>query len=191
MKRSAALVLAGILASFPLCSMTYYVLDLRGGSHIYATDAPVRKGRLTLFHRYPDGVTMSLSAAEVLGVRTATATEPPPQTERLAPGQTLSIGGVMEGPSQAATPPGPATEPSGYADSSSGGYLDSGYGYGYWGGYVPPPRPVPPPPRTNIGPNGFPILAPPGSAGSTPPAIGPNGFPILALAPPAAPQRQP
>jgi hypothetical protein len=187
MKRSAGFVLAGILASLPLTSMTYYVLELRGGSHIYATDAPVRKGRVTLFHRYPDGVYMSVSASEVIGVQAAT--EPPRQTERLAPGQTLYIGGVMEGPSHAAAPVGPAPEPSGYADSSSGGYLDSGYGY--WGGYAPPPRPVPPPPRTNIGPNGFPILAPPGTAGSTPPAIGPNGFPILAPAPPVASPRQP
>ena len=61
-----------------------------------------------------------------------------------------------------------------------------GYGYGYtgygWGGSVRPSSPavpVAPAAATRIGPNGFPILAPRGSPGSTPPAIGPNGFPIL------------
>jgi hypothetical protein len=72
--------------------------------------------------------------------------------------------------------------------------------YGYWppygGGYVgsspffprhhfPRHRPALPPqtgfPR--IGPNGFPILAPPNGPGGTPPPIGSNGFPVLSKAP--------
>src|SRR5262245_51829657 len=83
-RRSAWMLFAGILASFPLSSTTYYVLELRGGSHIYATAPPVRKGRLTLFHRYPDGIYMSVSSPEL--VRVETATEPPPSTEKFAPG---------------------------------------------------------------------------------------------------------
>ena len=73
-------------------------------------------------------------------------------------------------------------------------YFDSSYGYGdydYWGGgYVPPPRPGPVPP-SRIGPNGYPILAPPGTAGSVPPPIGPNGYPIISPPPPVvAPRRR-
>ena len=191
MKRSAWMLVAGILASFPLRSMSYYVLELRGGSHIYATDVPVRKGRLTLFHRYPDGVFMSLSSSEV--VKVETAQEPPAAasagSEKLAPGELRYIGGMLHGPGHPAPerPVAPA-EPPAYGDSGYGGYVD--YGYGYWGGgSLPPPRPVPPPSAggPNIGPNGFPIIAPPSSPGSVPPPIGSNGFPIIA--PPSAPRR--
>jgi hypothetical protein len=179
--------------------MSYYVLELRGGSHIYATDVPVRKGRLTLFHRYPDGVFMSVSSSEL--VKVETAQEPPPAAaaagEKLAPGDVRYIGGALHGPGH----PGPdhsataSGEPPAYSDSASGGYID--YGYGYWGGGGSlPPRPVPPPSAggPNIGPNGFPIIAPPGTAGSVPPPIGSNGFPIIgppSQPPPvAAPRKQ-
>lgn len=189
MRRLAWLVLTGVLASFPLSSISYYVIELRGGSHIYATDAPVRKGRLTLFHRYPDGVYVSLGSSEV--VRVETSREPPPLTARkFQPGDTLYIGSALQGPGYVSSqPPAPA---------DAGVSPDDGYGYGGftgygWGGYAPPPRPGPPPApvRTNIGPNGFPILAPPGSPGSVPPAIGPNGFPIIAPQPPVASPRRP
>jgi hypothetical protein len=185
------MVLVGILASLPLTSLGYYVLELRGGSHIYATDLPIRRGRLTLFHRFPDGVYMSLSSAEV--VKVEAAKEPPPvkAAEKLAPGELRYVGGDLHGPG-ADRPP--AEHPAG---SEAPAYSDNGYaGYGdsYWGGgYVPPPRPVPHPPAggPNIGPNGFPIIAPPGSPGSVPPPIGANGFPILAPQPPvAAPRKQ-
>jgi hypothetical protein len=187
------MVLAGILASFPLSSMSYYVLELRGGSHIYATDLPVRKGRLTLFHRYPDGVYISVSSSEL--VKIEAAQEPPPAEPakaagKFAPGDLRYIGGELHGPG--ADRPAPAQPASGEPPA----YTDGGYGYydyGYWGGGYVPPRPVPPPPAggSHIGPNGFPIIAPPGSPGSVPPPIGSNGFPIIAPQPPvAAPRRQ-
>jgi hypothetical protein len=52
-KRLAIMVFAGILASSLLPSMTYYVLEVRGGSQ----QGNRRAGAygLTLFHRYPDG----------------------------------------------------------------------------------------------------------------------------------------
>jgi hypothetical protein len=185
--RAAGLVLAGILASSLLPSTTYYVLELRGGSQVYATDAPVRKGRLTLFHRYPDGVFVSLASADV--VKVETAQEAPRQAEKFAPGDVRYIGPALHGPGRPAPEPAPAPDANAYAGYADGGYLDSGYG---WGGGYAPPRPGPQPPvRSNIGPNGFPIIAPPGSPGSVPPAIGANGFPILAPQPPvASPRRQ-
>ncbi len=138
---------------------------------------------MLLFHRYPDGVYMSLAASEVVGV---VALSEPPQPEGLAPGQTLFVGPAIEGPGFAAPPP--ATVQTGPPAEMT---IDWGYGYygSYWGGggYVPRPRPPGPPPVAppqRIGPNGFPILAPPGSAGSVPPPIGPNGFPILSPQPP-------
>ncbi len=190
------MLLAGILASFPLGSLSYYVLELRGGSHIYATDVPVRKGRLTLFHRYPDGSFMSLSSSEVLKVEAATEAPPPAVpagSGKLAPGDLRYIGGELHGPGHAPSElPAASSEPPAYGDSGYGGYVD--YGYGYWGGgTLPPPRPAPPPPSggPGIGPNGFPIIAPPGSPGSVPPPIGSNGFPIIAPQPPVAAPRRP
>ena len=35
--------------------LSYYALEMRGGSRIFAVDQPVRKGSVVLFHRYPDG----------------------------------------------------------------------------------------------------------------------------------------
>jgi hypothetical protein len=179
MKRAVCLVLAGFLASSALSSMTYYVVELRGGSRILASDVPVRKGRLTLFHRHPDGAYMSVSSAEVVQVESAQET--PRQADRFLPGDTVYIGPALQGPSHA-TVEAAAGGAAGATSSGSDGSMGYGYGYwGYgWGGAAPPPRPVPPGAGSNIGPNGFPILAPRGSAGSTPPPIGANGFPILA-----------
>ena len=168
-------VAALLTVSLPLFSMTYYVLRLRGGSRLHALDEPVRKGRLLLFHRYPDGVFISLEAAEVENI---VPEQEAPKGEALEPGQTLFIGPAVEGPRFEALPPAPA--PPEMVVEPSWGY--SGW---WWGGGVVLPRtPVPPLVPSRIGPNGFPILAPPGSPGSAPPPIGPNGFPILAPQPP-------
>ena len=178
MKQAPGFVLAGLLASSLLASMPYYALELRGGSRVYSTDAPVRKGRLMLFHRYPDGVLMSLAAGDVEKV---VAVESPPSEEKLAPGDVRFIGGALEGPGF--QPPAPAAGQAPMASQPDYGYGYTGY---WWGGYVPSPRPpMPGPvPPSRIGPNGFPILAPPGSPGSMPPPTGPNGFPVLAPQPP-------
>lgn len=179
MKRAAGLTVASIFAAFLASASSYYALEVRGGSRVFAADEPVRKGRMMLFHRYPDGVYMSLAASEVEKV---IALQEPPQPAGLAPGQEISIGSPLPGPGFVAPPP---------AEASQAVSMDQGYGYSgsYWGGggYVAPRPPVPP---SRIGPNGFPILAPAGSAGSTPLPIGPNGFPVLAPQAPA-PARRP
>jgi hypothetical protein len=183
MKLAAGLVFAAILAASEGVATSYYALEIHGGSRIYAMDKPVRKGRVVLFHRYPDGVYMSLAAAEVEEV-VSVAEAPAP--EGLAPGQSRYLGQATYGPYAEIAPAAPAGPQPNMP-------MDSGYGYydAYWGGGYLPPRPVPPPfaPPSRIGPNGFPILAPPGTAGSVPPAIGPNGFPILAPAAPVPPGR--
>jgi hypothetical protein len=177
MKRAASLAFAAIFAASALPSMTYYALELRGGSRIFSLDAPVRKGRVLLFHRFPDRVYMSVSAAEVERV---VASEDAPKPEKLAPGQTVFIGPAVEGPRYEAPPS--VTSPDMVVDGGS----DYGYGGFYWGGYVlPPPRPPIPPVvvPSRIGPNGFPIIAPPGTPGSVPSRIGTNGYPILSPQP--------
>jgi hypothetical protein len=189
MKRLALLLFGGLLTAAAGLSSTYYAIELKGGSRLYAVDRPVQKGRVFLFHRYPDGTYMSLLAVEVGSVVTLAEA---PQPDRHAPGETLYIGPPLPGPS--APPPanaGPAGPP-----LSGGAYADDyGYGYSGWGwgggGSGPPSRPPGAMPPGRIGPNGYPILAPPGSPGSTPPPIGPNGFPILSPQPPVASPRRP
>jgi hypothetical protein len=189
--RLATIALTTLLA-LPSClgSMTYYALELRGGSRFFALDRPVRKGRLVLFHRYPDGVFVSLAAQELERI-VPTDGPPKPEGQGLAPGQTVFIGTAVEGPGYEAPPaegpPGPPAPDQGYGDY---------YGYGYtgwwWGGGGPvrPPGPPHRPPPALVGPNGFP-MSPPGTIGSQPLPIGPNGFPILAPQPPhASPRRR-
>lgn len=168
----AALVSLLLLTAAPPATKSVHQIELRGHVRILSADAPVRSGRLYLFHRYPDDVYMSVPAEDVLGIAvTKVESRPkPPDTVFLGP---TGEGYPADAVSQASTPP-PETYEMGYP----------GY-YGYWdGGYVPPrpPRPGPPPPAL-VGPNGFPLLP-----GSPPPLpIGPNGFPILAPSPPPRP----
>ena len=187
MKTFAGLALGCLLLASDATSSTYYALEVRGGSRIYALDRPVQKGRVYLFHRFPDGVYMSLSASEVEKV--ASETEPPPTKGGLQPGQSVDVGGLVPWTGVTAPAAAPAPPASYGAVGIDSGYGYSDYGWG-GGGYVPPPRPGPVPP-TRIGPNGYPILAPPGSPGSTPPPIGPNGYPILAPQAPAPSPRRP
>src|SRR5215471_4845180 len=85
MKTFAGLVLGCLLLASDATSSTYYALEVRGGSRIYALDRPVQKGRVYVFHRFPDGVYMSLAVSEVEKV--ASETEPPPAKGGLQPGQ--------------------------------------------------------------------------------------------------------
>src|SRR5262245_30275978 len=165
---------------------SYYALELKGGSRVYALDKPAQKGKLYLFHRYPDGVYLSLSASEVTKVSTLEA-EPQP-SEKLAPGETVYVGPALHGPGYEAPP----YQPQSYANGSS--YSDYNYGYSdsYWGGgdYFPSPRPPAHVPPSRIGSNGYPILAPPGSPGSVQPPIGSNGYPIISPPVQVAPRRR-
>jgi hypothetical protein len=182
------LTVIGVAAAALAGPVKYYAIEVRGGSRILSVDLPARKGRVVLFHRYPDGIYMSLSASEVEKVSSLEAA-PPPAPGELVPGQTVYVGPALSGPAFQAPP---STGPDMVVTAPNSGY---GYDYGYYGdgGYLPPLPPGPPAPRvpSRIGPNGFPILAPPGSPGSVPPPIGPNGFPILAPQPPVVSPRRP
>ena len=190
MFRLLSCFLAGALAASAssAASSRYYALELKGGSQVFSVDVPLKQGRVLVFHRYPDGTYMSLSASEVEKI--VAREGEPPKPEKLAPGETVYVGNAVEGPGYVMPEAPPSSPP-------YGEYYDPGYGYNEysWGGgyYQPsrPPRPPGPPPPSRIGPNGYPILAPPGTAGSVPPPIGPNGFPILAPPPVVASPRRP
>ncbi len=159
-------------------AQTLRLIELRGNARILSADAPVRKGRVYLFHRYPDGVYMSIAAEDVLGIAVTTA--PTVQGD----GGVVALGPTGEG--QSSGPSVPANSGSGAPSAT----YDQGYP-GYYGDcfacWVPPVRPPHPgsPPPALVGPNGFPLL--PGSPPPNP--VGPNGFPILA--PPPAPAPRP
>src|SRR6266542_1924298 len=173
-------LLAGFIAlvgAAALLAGSLYVLELKGGALIFALDRPMEKGRLLVFHRYPDGLYTSLAAEEVVKILAGASA---PRTERFQPGETMVLGNEVEGPTpEEATTTTPPPGPSSYSPADSGYGISWGYGFGGHPRPIPPVRPAP----SNIGPNGFPILAPPGSPGSVPPRIGPNGFPILAPTP--------
>jgi len=185
MALTGLLLLAGLARATPATpgSMTYYALEIRGGSHLYAADKPVRKGKVVLFHRYPDGGFVSLPATEVVSMAPIEAPPKPREgEEKLAPGATVYVGPALEGPRYDL--PAPVEAPPAFDSGYGYGFYDYGYGYGYGGGGYVPPRPGRPAPPSNIGSNGFPIIAPPGTPGSVPNPIGANGYPILAPQPP-------
>ncbi|HEY7111529.1 MAG TPA: hypothetical protein VIA45_01235 [Thermoanaerobaculia bacterium] len=156
---------------------TVHQIELRGNGRVLAKDAPVRRGRVYLFHRYPDGVYMSVAADDVRGIAVTTVDEKP------KPVETVLLGPTGEGqtvlPSEANAPPAPPADD------------DDSYFLGYYGGCSgcygpvrPSPRPPAPPPAL-VGSNGFPLMP-----GSPPPLpIGPNGFPIIAPQPPVVSPR--
>jgi len=173
---AAALLMLGIAR--PLAAKIIHQIELRGDVRVLSADTPVRKGRLYLFHRYPDGVYMSVPAEDVLGIASTTAPDP-----RKTP-DTVALGPTGEGqPTIDAVAAGSGASPSSYDQGYPGYYGYSGDCYGCSGPPVRPPHVRPPPPAL-VGPNGFPML--PGSPAPLP--IGANGFPILAPPPQASPR---
>src|SRR5262245_15158000 len=102
MKTVAGSILTSLLVCSPGLPTSYYALQVPGRSRISAMDRPGRKGRVYLFHRYPDGVYMSLAATDVAKVVALTE---PPAPERLAPGQAVYVGPALPSNGFAPAPP--------------------------------------------------------------------------------------
>ena len=160
-----------LLGAVPVRARTVHQLELRGDARILSLDTPVRNGRVLLFHRYPDGVLLSVPATDVLGV---SKTNVPTNVEGLRQTETIFLGPTGEGHAVEPTSP-PAASASDSGMSFDYGYAD--YGYGCCSG-PRPPRPGALPPAL-VGPNGYPM-----APGTKPLPIGSNGFPILAPTPP-------
>lgn len=202
-RRIALLALLAFSIAGLTAAATIYRIELRGHSQLLSSDHPVQKGKVLLFHRYPDGVFLSVAAREVIRVVSLTTNS---KTKTLEPGETIALGPTGEGETtEAGREHGGGTgsragrqgeeyrNPSG----SFGPYGYSGFAFYGLAGVpsTPAPRPLPagPPslapngfpanpsaPPQVIGPNGFPTLAPPSSPAPKPQSTGPNGFPALA-----------
>lgn len=157
----------------PALPKTILKIELRGHALILAKDVPVLKGRLFLFHRYPDGLFMSVAAQEV--VHTGEE-KPDEETVHFQPGETIVLGPTGEGRSEEV----PSERNGAASQRFAPPYMGPGpYGfYGYpgccFGPRVARSRPSSPAPPALVGPNGFPLMP-----GVAPHEIGPNGFPIL------------
>jgi hypothetical protein len=176
------LVAAALLASDAARADRFWALQLEGGSVILSLDPPQERGAVVVFHRSPDGTFSSLPSREVR--RITIAEGPARRKPRSLDGQILIFGRDSEDwdwrdrerEREAAERPATREPP------------QPPYGVPMWGWGSLPSRPTlrpAPPGRVRVGPNGFPVLSPPGSPGSIPRPIGPNGYPVLF--PPQAP----
>lgn len=200
-----------------------YRIELKDRSQVLAQDRPVQRGSVMLFHSYPEGVLTSVPEEDVVRIRTMAEEA----NQILQPGDVVFLGPTGGGPAQAPTNGaeassapsvpgvydprnpspyyggyGPPRNPNGTPMTAPGSASDLGRalsgepptlgsnGFPAAPGLVtvigPDGTPVLAPPGTpgavplTVGPDGNPIIAPPGSPGSTPPAIGPNGTPVMA-----------
>lgn len=166
---ATALFLLALPAAAP--ARTARLIELRGHARILALDEPVLKGRVFLFHRYPDGVFVSVPAAEVLGIATTTIAAEKTEKARFLAGETILLGPTGEGPSEQRKPSGAEEQilPP-YSD-----YPDFFYSSIGCCSAPQPARPERPLAPALVGPNGYP--------GTPTREIGPNGFPVLAPSP--------
>src|ERR1700687_2863403 len=74
MKRYLLVSVLGLSLTSLATAQTIYQVDLRGHTSLLSNDRPIQRGRLALFHRYPDGVFFSIPENEIVRVAT-TVTE--------------------------------------------------------------------------------------------------------------------
>ncbi len=169
-------VAAALLAPDAARADRFWALQLEGGSVILSLDPPQERGAVVVFHRSPDGTFSSLPSREVR--RITIAEGPARRKPRSLDGQILIFGRDSEDRDwldrererEAAERPATRKPPEPASPTPMWGAV----------GFASRPtlRPAPPG-RVRVGPNGFPVLSPPGSPGSIPRPIGPNGYPVL------------
>jgi hypothetical protein len=98
----AVVLLSGAAAVTPAAAEpaapTLYRIELAGNSTIWSQDRPQQSGALIVFHRYPDGVLMSVRSSDV---KRMAAARPKPTNKQLAPGQQIDIGQTGSGSASA------------------------------------------------------------------------------------------
>ncbi len=156
MKRSLLISLLGLSLTSLATAQTIYQIDLHGHMSLLSNDRPIQRGRVTLFHRYPDGVFLSIPDDEIIRVVAASTR---PSSKTLLPGEAIDVGPTGGGhPPDLPTPErtagtAPASDSGPYAPMNSG---YSGYGSSRPNGMGPRPDTVAAP--SVMGPNGFPTM---------------------------------
>jgi hypothetical protein len=87
-----AVLLAGVAATSAAApaAPNLYRIELAGGGAVWAKDAPMQSGTLVTFHRYPDGVLVSIRRSDLVRVA---ITKPAPSVARgLVAGGAIDIG---------------------------------------------------------------------------------------------------
>ena len=176
LRLSLFFVAAALLAPAAARADRFWALQLEGGSVILSLDPPQERGAVVVFHRSPDGTFSSVPSREVRRITIAEgpSRRKPPSLD----GQILIFGRDSEDWDWLDR----EREREAAERTASREPPERAYGVPMWGSSSlpnrPPLRPAPPG-RVRVGPNGFPVLSPPGAPGSIPTPIGPNGYPVL------------
>ncbi len=137
MRRPHLLAVLGLSITTLSTAQTIYEVELHGGARVLSKDRPVQSGRLALFHRYPDGLLLSIRAGEVVGVATTAVSS---TAKTLRPGEAIDVGPTGGSPrpegGAAVRPPADASGPFGPGPMGVG-YGGSG-GPRSGAGYSPP-----------------------------------------------------
>src|SRR5713226_7831564 len=128
MKPSLLISLLGLSLTSLATAQTIYQIDLRGHMSLLSSDRAIQRGRLALFHRYPDGVFLSIPAEEIVRVVMASAS---PTSKTLLPGEAIDVGPTGGGHRpELPTPEGSAGTAPASASGPYGPMNSSYYGYG-------------------------------------------------------------
>jgi len=106
--------IAGMPAAAAAATSELYRVELAGNTSVWAQDRPHQSGTSLVFHRYPDGVLMSIKSADVKRI---SVSKPQPTNKQLTPGQQVDIGYTGSGAagkggaSLAGAPRGQAAQP--------------------------------------------------------------------------------
>ena len=109
---AAAISLLGLAPATPPRAATVYRIEMAGGQSALAQDAPRDTGTALLFHRYPDGLLVSVKKSEVKRLSMAPAPAEAPRGPR--PVRDVIVLGGPTGPGS-----GPAAAGSGAAAPAS------------------------------------------------------------------------
>jgi len=159
---SKRLLCASILLTSALtlrAEQVFYQIDLAPSGKVISQDMPVAKGSTIVFHRYPDGMLMSMRRSDVkvlsrIAPQSAAATLP---RERLVQIGNLAFQGAQAGPTNASAVAKPA----------------AAIGSGYYGNVVPgQTQGMPNSPNDNV--VGRTWAAPPGNAVQSSPGAPPT-----------------
>ena len=89
MRRFLLTLIAGGLIASVTEAQSVYEIELRDHATYLATDRPIERGRVVVFHRYPDGALLSIQKDEVARV----ARVPGGAANRaLVPGEAIDVG---------------------------------------------------------------------------------------------------